>query len=70
MSGDVMKDLSDWVLLSDVAALIEKTTGHRPSKAVVYNWAKSGKLKVANYRPLRTKRPWILAFLKKHQGAY
>ena len=70
MSGDVMKDLSDWVLLSDVAALVEKTTGHRPSKGTVYNWAKSGKLKVANYRPLRTKRSWVRSFLNKHKKGY
>ena len=70
MSGDVMKDLSDWVQLGDVPALVGKATGHRPSKATVYNWAKAKKLKVANYRPLRTKRSWVLAFLKKHKKGH
>ena len=67
MSGDVMKDLSDWVQLGDVAALVEKATGHRPCRATIYVWASTGKLRVADYRPLRTRRSWVLEFLNKHK---
>ena len=67
---DKMTAISDWVRLSEVPDLIKKVSGHRPSRAMVYRWAEAGKLRVANYRPLRTRRAWIMDFLEEHYKGF
>ncbi len=67
---DKMTAISEWVKLSEVPDLIKKVSGYHPSRASIYRWAIAGKLKVANYRPLRTRRTWIMNFLEKHYKGF
>lgn len=64
---DKMVALSDWVKVSEVPDLILKVTGKKPHLNSVYYWIKTGKLRVAYHRPLRTKRSWIMKFLDEHR---
>lgn len=60
------KRLIHWIKLSEVPAIVEKETGWRPTRQVVYYWAtdtKGKRLQIGEFYPLRTTRRWVLEFL-------
>lgn len=66
MANGDYRNLVHWVTLAEVPAIVDKEICYLPTRQTVYNWVRSGKLKVGKYKPIRTTRRWVLEFLENY----
>lgn len=55
--------MTKYISLKAARYIVEDETGHLPSRQTIYNWVWSKKLRVSDFKPIRTTRAWVMDFL-------